>query len=98
MPLPPDDELDAKINELFDAVMDRVAEPGRFGAVTAQSGRLQAASQRRLVLAIERATKAQEQTNETVERLERVGIAVAVVGVLLGAVQIWVAVGSPRLW
>ena len=85
--------------------MDRVAEPGRFGAVTAQSGRLQAVSQRRLVLAIERATaaqqrnaEAQEQTNVRVAQLEKVGNAVAVVGVLLGAVQIWVGIGSPRFW
>ena len=92
MGLPPDENLDAAINEQYDRVLDRAIEPGQFGIVTAKSARLQATSQRRLILAITRAADAQEQTNRRIERLEKVGIAVAVVGTFLAVVQIGMAV------
>jgi hypothetical protein len=102
VPLPPDAELDAKINALFDSVLDDAAQPAKFGIVSGRSGQLQALSQRRLVIAIERAAQvqersaiAQEQANVTMVRLEKVGIAVAVAGFLLGAIQVWVALGLP---
>ncbi len=99
MPLPEDDELDQTINELYDSVLDRAIQPGQFGVVSAKSARLQAASQRRLVLAIEKASLAQErtalaqeETNRRVEKLERVGIWIAVAGAVLAAVQVGIAV------
>lgn len=92
MGLPPDGELEAAVNEQYDRVLDRAIEPGQFGVVTAKSARLQATSQRRLALAITRAAEAQEQTNQRLERLERVGIAVAIVGAILAAIQIAIGV------
>jgi hypothetical protein len=99
MPFPADDALDATIESLYDAVLDRAAQPGQFGIITGQSARLQAASQRRLVLAIEKATTAQErmavaqeQTNRHIVKLERVGIAIAIVGAVLAAVQVGIAI------
>ena len=98
MPLVSVPRLDETINGLYDSVLDKAIQPGQFGVVTAKSARLQAASQRRLVLAIEKASKAQErtavaqeQTNRRFARLEHVGIAVAVVGTVLAAVQVLIA-------
>ena len=104
MPIPADDQLDSKINDLFDAVLHDAAQPGKFGIVTGLSGQLQAASQRRLTLAIENAASiqernavAQEQANIRIERLEKVGIALAVAAILLGAVEVWAALGLPGI-
>lgn len=83
MPLPPDDNLDNEINALYDTVLERAVQPGHFGIVTAESARLQAASQRRLVVAIERAAQAQDRmaaardrTNREIQKLERMGLGV----------------------
>jgi hypothetical protein len=82
---------------LYDSVLDRAIEPGQFGIVAAKGARLQAASQRRLVLAIDKATAAQEQTNRRIERLERVGIWIAIVGTMLAAVQVSIAIWEATL-
>jgi hypothetical protein len=105
MPLPDDIALDATINELYDAVQKSLHNKPEniFAVFHAQSASLQAASQRRLVVAIEKATQAQErtaaaqeQTNKRMVRLEVVGIALAIVGVCLAAVQIWF--GGGQIW
>ena len=92
MPLPPDDKLDEAIEQMFDGVMDRANEPGHFGVVMAKSARLQAASQHRLTIAMEKAAEAQDRMNDRIERLEKVGIRIGWVGLLLALVQIAIAI------
>jgi hypothetical protein len=48
-----------------------------------------------LTLAIDKAADAQERTNRRIQRLEYVGIAVAIVGVVLTVVQIVIAIWKP---
>ncbi len=99
MPVPNDNDLDEDIDRRFDEVLSRAVEPGQFGVVTAKSAQLQAISERRLVLAIEtasriqeRMTTAQEQTNWRLEKLERVGLGLTLTGVILGGLQVGLAI------
>jgi hypothetical protein len=99
MPLPQDNQLDATINELYDSAPQQSMQSHAVGLVIGRSARLQAVSQRRLVRAIEAATAAQErtataqeETNRRFERLERVGIWLTVVGIVLGAIQVVLAI------
>ena len=53
---------------------------GDVGLIVKDAASLNAASQQRLVLALDQATAAQERTNKRIERLEYVGIGLAGVG------------------
>ena len=98
MPLPPDAALDERIGEMYDLVMHNAVQPGQFGIVAANAARLQAISQRRLVVALQKATEPQDLTNQRIVRLECIGIALAVVGATLALVQAIPAILSFLKW